>query len=202
MIPNGNAFDGKHFFEHNGILYYRYRTFNKKHTRIKIEVVSSNSPCKQGIAIATSVDPLFKGKVLFNGEEIAELVDFQKKIIKKKKKHKMVFVIDENALSIPEVIIDFYVDEGEVFFGNASDLVGDYPGIIEKVSQQTGKTPDQFITYCYTSGIVPSYPLQSGNSFWIETIEEGYLRFHCNDHHMDDDYDDFIFDMIIIDEQE
>ena len=65
MIPDKKAFNDKRYFEHEGVTYYRYYTFNKQHTKVKIEVISTNSPCKQGIAICTSVDPLFKGKILF-----------------------------------------------------------------------------------------------------------------------------------------
>ena len=36
-----------------------------------------------------------------------------------------------------------------------------------------------------------------GCAFWIETIEENHLRFHCNDHEYDDDFDDLIFDLYI-----
>ena len=202
MIPDRKTFRFKDSFEHNGRTYYRYYLFNKKHTRVKIKIISSDSPCKQGIAIAMSVNPMCVGKVLFNGKEIDELGKFQKKIAKRKRKYRMVFVIDEKEFDIPEAILDFYVDEGEIFFGNASDLIGDYPGLIERVSELSGKTPDQFITYCYTSSILPEYIDNDCNSFWIETIGEKHLRFHCNDHHPDDDFDDLIFDMIFLDTEE
>ena len=32
-------------------------------------------------------------------------------------------------------------------------------------------------------------------AFWIEQISDNYLRFHCNDHESDDDFDDLIFDL-------
>ena len=38
-----------------------------------------------------------------------------------------------------------------------------------------------------------------GCAFWIENISDNHLRFHCNDHEYDDDFDDLIFDMIITD---
>jgi len=37
-----------------------------------------------------------------------------------------------------------------------------------------------------------------GNAFWIEQLSDTCQRFHCNDHKMDDDFDDLIFDMEII----
>ncbi len=36
-----------------------------------------------------------------------------------------------------------------------------------------------------------------GNAFWIEKISENHLRFHCNDHELDDDFNDLLFDLTI-----
>ena len=37
-----------------------------------------------------------------------------------------------------------------------------------------------------------------GCAFWIEQKRENILRFYCNDHEYDDDFDDLIFDLEII----
>lgn len=37
-----------------------------------------------------------------------------------------------------------------------------------------------------------------GCAFWTETIAENHFRFHCNDHEMDDDFDDLVFDLEIV----
>ena len=60
------------------------------------------------------------------------------------------------------------VENGGIFFGNASE--------------------DKSIPM-FRSG-------SFGCAFWIEELTENHLRFHCNDHEYDDDFDDFIFDMI------
>lgn len=40
--------------------------------------------------------------------------------------------------------------------------------------------------------------LREGRAMYIEQIGENKLRFHCNDHEIDDDFDDLIFDMEIM----
>lgn len=37
--------------------------------------------------------------------------------------------------------------------------------------------------------------LSGGCAFFIEKLEDNKLRFHCNDHENDDDFDDLIFDL-------
>ena len=37
-----------------------------------------------------------------------------------------------------------------------------------------------------------------GCAFWIEIIDQNTYRFHCNDHEYDDDFDDLVFDCIIV----
>ena len=36
-----------------------------------------------------------------------------------------------------------------------------------------------------------------GNAFWMEQLSDNRYRFYCNDHRMDDDFDDLIFDLEI-----
>ena len=37
-----------------------------------------------------------------------------------------------------------------------------------------------------------------GCAFWIESINQHTYRFHCNDHEYDDDFDDLVFDCMIV----
>ena len=37
-----------------------------------------------------------------------------------------------------------------------------------------------------------------GCAFWIEQIDQFTYRFHCNDHEYDDDFDDLVFDCMIV----
>ena len=78
-------------------------------------------------------------------------------------------MFNENELSVKDVVLSVHAESGALFLGNASER----PEI---------KT--------FTCGAF-------GNAFWIETIAPNHLRFHCNDHEYDDDFDDLIFDMQI-----
>ena len=93
------------------------------------------------------------------------------------------------------IIMDFDIAEGYVRLANASDFLDDYPEMIEKISAQTGRTRDQFRGCSYTSGFSAGYLY--GNAFWMEQLSDNRYRFHCNDHQMDDDFDDLIFDLEI-----
>ena len=94
-----------------------------------------------------------------------------------------------------EIVMDCDVAEGYIRFANASDFLDDFPEMIEKISAQTGRTRDQFRGCSYASGFSAGFLY--GNSFWIEQLSDNQYRFHCNDHKMDDDFDDLIFDLKI-----
>ena len=52
---------------------------------------------------------------------------------------------------------------------------------------------DDFENTGFTSGF--SAANIYGNAFGVEKLSENLYRFHCNDHRMDDDFDDLIFDI-------
>ena len=76
-----------------------------------------------------------------------------------------------------------------------SDFLDDYPEMIEKISAQTGRTRDQFRGCSYTSGFSAGHLY--GNAFWMDQHSDNRYRFYCNDHKMDDDFDDLVFDLEI-----
>ena len=91
--------------------------------------------------------------------------------------------------------MDLDVLDGYFVLANASDYLDDYPALIEKISQQTGRSREQFRGNSYTSGFTASNLY--GNAFWVESFSKNLYRFHCNDHRMDDDFNDLIFDLEI-----
>lgn len=89
--------------------------------------------------------------------------------------------------------MDLDVLDGYFVLANASDYLDDYPALIDRLSQQTGRSREQFRGNSYTSGFTASNLY--GNAFWVEELSKNLYRFHCNDHRMDDDFDDMIFDL-------
>jgi len=181
----------KEFFEttnqycvvHEGKKYYHYLPIDRKgHIKLQFEIVSTNSPCEQGIAYALGKETKFKGKIFFNGVRVR----------KPRNKHTVV-VIDKGEYDGDYFTLDFYIEEGMIRLACASDQVGDYPGILDFVCQRTGKTLDQFEHHCYISGIACK-----NNAFWIETVSDSVYRFHCDDHHGRATFDSLIFEMTVL----
>ena len=190
MIPNGRAFDGKTFVEADGKTFYRcYGIERQGKFRLIFRVVAIDSPYKQGIAFALSNKSAFKGTIHINGENWP--ID---------KRKRMVHVIPV-SLETPynQCVLDVDVREGSLRIANASNFLDDYPEMIEKISAQTGRSREQFRGSTFTSGF--SATNLYGNAFWMEQISENCFRFHCNDHKMDDDFDDLIIELEIIDLQ-
>lgn len=184
MIPNDRAFNGRETFEEDGKIFYRsYRIDKQGKFQLKIRVVSINSKYRQAIAFSLSAEPKFKGALLINGQKFMPE--------KKKTNYVMPVTLPDKI----EIIMDFDVVEGYVYLANASDYLDDYPALIERISQQTGRSRDQFRGNSYASGFTASNLY--GNAFWVESLSKNLYRFHCNDHRMDDDFDDFIFDLEI-----
>ena len=184
MIPNNRAFNGRETFEEDGKVFYRtYKVEKQGKFRLKIRVVSINSPYRQAIAFSLSSSPKFKGSILINGRK------FQAET--KKLNYVMPVALPNNN----EIIMDFDIAEGYVRLANASDFLDDYPEMIEKISAQTGRTRNQFRGCSYTSGFSAGHLY--GNAFWMEQLSDNRYRFYCNDHQMDDDFDDLIFDLEI-----
>ena len=184
MIPNSRAFNGRETFEENGKVFYRsYKVEEQGKFRLKLRVVSINSPYRQAIAFSLSSSPKFKGSILINGQK------FQAE--KKKLNYVMPVALPDNN----EIIMDFDIAEGYVRLANASDFLDDYPEMIEKISAQTGRTRDQFRGCSYTSGFSAGHLY--GNAFWMDQLSDNRYRFYCNDHKMDDNFDDLVFDLEI-----
>ena len=188
MIPNNRTFRGKGTVEVDGKVYHRsYQIDKQGRFCCIIQIMEINSEYRQGIAFALSGEPAFKGKIILNGE-----------VWKPEKGKQTAYVV---PVSLDErkdrIVFDLDIQDGYFLVANASDFLDDYPELIEKISAQTGRTREQFRGCSYTSGF--SAANLYGNAFWIETLEEKKLRFHCNDHKMDDDFDDLIFDLEIMD---
>lgn len=182
MIPNNRAFNGRETFEEDGKVFYRsYKIEKKGKFQLIYRVISINSIYRQAIAFSLSSTPKFMGTLLINGQKFTP------------EKKKTNYVIPVELPDKSEIIMDLDIAEGYICLSNASDFLDDYPQLIEKISTQTGRTREQFRGNSYTSGFTAANLY--GNAFWIESFSENYYRFHCNDHRMDDDFDDLIFDL-------
>lgn len=184
MIPTNRAFNGRQSVEVDGKVYYRsFKIERHGKVRLVIRIISIDSKYKQGVAFSFSRSPKFKGTLSLNG---------QKFVPKKGQQH---YVIPVACLEECEIVIDLDMLEGYFLLANASDCLDDYPDMIERISQQTSRSRDQFRGNSYTSGFTAANLY--GNAFWVESFSKNRYRFHCNDHWMDDDFDDFIFDLEI-----
>lgn len=184
MLPTNRAFNGRQSIEADGKVYYRsYKIERQGKVRLVIRIISINSNYKQGVAFSFSRSPKFKGTLFLNG---------QKFVPENRQQHYVIPVVcpEEN-----EIVMDLDVLDGYFLLANASDYLDDYPALIERLSQQTGRSRDQFRGNSYTSGFTAANLY--GNAFWVESFSKNLHRFHCNDHRMDDDFDDFIFDLEI-----
>lgn len=183
MLPNNGAFYGKEFYECDGKVFYRSHKIDRHGKfRLKIQVVSINSPYRQAIAFILSTAPKFKGTILINGQKFTP-----------QKRKNIDYIMPVAFPDKTEITMELEVEEGYICIANASDFLDDYPDLIEKISAQTNRMRDQFRGCSYTSGFSPG--LLYGNAFWMENLSETCWRFYCNDHKMDDDFDDLIFDV-------
>ena len=185
MLPNNRNFDGKQYMEADGKVYYRSYSFDKKGKhRITIRVCEINSSYKQGITFSLSSIPEFNGSLIINGQQFVP------------QKRKRIDYTIQNIVVGEEIVFELDMQEGVFRFANASDFLDDYPGLSEKLSAQTGRTREEFRGVSYYSGLSTAY--NNGNAFWMEQLGEDKYRFHCNDHKMDDDFDDIILDVEIV----
>lgn len=187
MLPNNRTFSGKEFVEADGRIYRRSFKIEKLgRFRCVIQILEIHSEYRQGIAFALSQKPEFKGKVCINGQ-----------LWKPDQGKRTAYVIPvAQTEKMDRIELDLDIWQGYFRLANASDFLDDYPDLIEKISAQTGRTREQFRGCSYTSGFTAAN--MYGNAFWIETISDNQYRFHCNDHKMDEDFDDLIFDLEII----
>lgn len=164
--------------------YYRTYELNRQgKIRLTLRILSIQSKYRQGIAFAFSKKPSFKGGILLNGEPFIP------------QKGQRLFVIPVSLPEKAEIIMDLDVIEGDISLSNASDFLDDYPEMIEGIAQLTGRAREDFRGNTYASGFTAANLY--GNAFWIEPISETLYRFHCNDHQLDDDFDDMVFELEI-----
>ena len=182
MIPDNRAFNGGETFEDNGKVFYRsYKIEASGRLRLTINVVSIQSTYRQGLALRLSTKPKFKGKIWLNGTLFVP------------EKKQLCYVVPVELADT--LTVEANIQEGNIRLANASDFLDDYPDLIERISAQTGRSRDQFRGCSYTSGFSAGFLY--GNAFWVERLSDTQYRFHCNDHAMDDDFDDLIFDLNI-----
>lgn len=183
MIPNDRTFNGKDFVEIDGKEYFRfYKICLKGNVKVKIHVVSINSDYKQGIAFRVSQKPEFVGTILLNGQ-----------LLTQERGRTQNYVIPVALPEKGDFVIELGAKEGELILANASDVLDDHTDLIKRISKQTGRTREEFRGNSYVSGFTAAHLY--GNAFWMEMLSENYYRFHCNDHKMDEDFDDLIFDL-------
>lgn len=184
MIPTNRAFDGRQKIEADEKAYYRsYRIERQGKYRLVIRIISIDSEYDQGIAFTFSRTPRFKGSLILNGQKFVP------------EKRQQYYVVPVAYPEKNELVMDLDVLDGYFVLASASDYLDDYPTLIDRISQQTGRSREQFRGNSYTSGFTASNLY--GNAFWIEAFSKNRYRFHCNDHRMDDDFDDLIFDLEI-----
>lgn len=182
MLPNDRAFNGQETYEADGKIYYRsYKIEKQGKFQLKIRVVSVDSKYRQAIAFSLSSSPRFKGTIFINGQKFIP------------EKRRLNYVMPVELPDRAELVMDLDLEEGYIHLANASDFLDDYPQLIEQISIQTGRTREQFRGNSYTSGFTAANLY--GNAFWIESLSQNRYRFHCNDHKMDEDFDDLIFDL-------
>ena len=111
MIPCARTFDGKNFYEYEGITYYRWYYLKERFNyKMRVKFVSTNSVHRQGIALFFGEN--FVGELKLNGKTLENLKGFQHYVFKEKE-----FENDEFELEV-------HSTEGYLFFANSSDENG------------------------------------------------------------------------------
>ena len=112
MIPNGKAFNGKSYFEHNGKIIRRWYAIEKDgNYDLIIKIISTNSAHMQGIALFFSE---FKGKLQLNGKSLP--------VLKGKFKH---YVFSENQIQPDGLTLSVLAEKGHLVLANGSQLLDD-----------------------------------------------------------------------------
>ncbi len=183
MLPNEKTFNGKPFVEIEGRIYYRsYALKESGKYKINITVNSINSPYSQAIAFKFSSNPQFKGKLIINNQTFDAL-----------KSKTQNFAIPVDTCQKKELIMELSITEGFFLISSASDYLKDYYEKIKEIYKQNSIAKE--IKESYTSGFTAAHLY--GNAFWMEELSENRYFVHCNDHIMDEDFDDMIFELRI-----
>lgn len=180
MIPNDVAFDGKisYMDPDLGTRVYRSCRLDRPGSyELHFRFVEFNSPYRQALQLSFSRDPKFKGKAWLNGEKLPIL-----------RKRTESYLFKEDGVPDNEFIIKLDMTEGYISLRNASNLLRKDDDIRKRFFEMTGRELDESKAESFTGG-------RYANAFWVEKLENHVYRFHCNDHEMDDDFNDFIFDL-------
>jgi len=146
---------------------------------VKFTRVSSSSPYYTGIAFSFED---YSGEIIINDQTFE---------VPSKKRTFYVIEMQEGLKST--FFLKLASGKGKITFSCASDTLGDYREEIEKFCRHTGTKIEDVPSRSFKSGL--GNPYAKANMFWIEQITESLYRFHCNDHLVDDDFDDLIFDV-------
>lgn len=150
---------------------------------IAIRILSTNSPYKQGIALSLRGEPAFHGTALLNGQPLAT------------EKKRLVHVVPAVEHQEYELVLEPKAEKGRLLISSASDILGDYPGMLEKIAAQTRKPLASLPAESWISGF-SGYSMY-GNSLIPEVLSPNIIRCHCCDHVKDDHYNNMVFDMEI-----
>ena len=112
MIPNGKAFNGKTFFEHEGKKYYRWHNIQRLGDyQLHFRFIKVNSPYQQGIVLFFSN---FKGSIALNGKKLPTL--------KGKFQH---YTFRQDEIPNNEFTLSVHAEDGSLIIGNGSQILGD-----------------------------------------------------------------------------
>lgn len=150
---------------------------------IAIRIRSMDSPCKQGIALSLRGEPAFRGTALLNGQPLAT------------GKKRLVHVVPAAEYQEHELVLDPQAEKGRLLISSASDILGSYPGMLEKIAAQTRKPITSLPAESWISGF--SGFITYANSLIPEVLSPGVIRCHCSDHVKDGQYSNLVFDVEI-----
>ena len=149
---------------------------------MEVKICSTNSPYKQAIALKLRGEPSFRGTVSLNGLPLSA------------NRKRLVHVVPVNPTQDNKFILDAVVENGRLMISPASDILGDYPGILDKIAAQTGKPLSSLPSDSFTSGF--SAANMYGTGLITEVLSPNAIRCYCNDHIKDNDYDDMVFEIV------
>ena len=150
---------------------------------VTFRVRSLDSPYKQGIAMSLRGEPSFRGAAWLDGQPLSA------------ERKRLVHVVP--AILHQEHVLVIHPDDanGRLLISCASDLLGDYPGMLEKIAGQTRKPLASLPAESWNSGF-SGYSMY-GNSLIPEVLSSTCIRCHCSDPVSDDNYSNMAFAMEI-----
>ena len=139
------------------------------------------SPYKQGIALSLRGEPAFCGTALLDGQPLAT------------DRKRLIHVVPAMAHQEHTLVIDPGARNSRLLLSSASDLLGSYPGMLEKIAAQTRKPIASLQAESWISGF-SGYRMY-GNSLIPEALSPGIIRCRCSDHDPDGHHSNLVFDM-------